>query len=281
MVHSKKNKDQQVLPGLFGRTLKELKNSVLAAFSFYSRIPVPQNFGNETPPHVLLAFPLVGFVIGLLLGLMLMSLSFSQKPFLLAAFFLLGKFMLTGGIHLDGFADAADAIYSRRGREEELRIMKDPHAGPMAIISVILLLLSQFAALSEILKRSLPLFPGSSGWRLTLVLASFLAAGRCASGYLSLSLPYARATGMLGLVKNPADEKKKVILLLEGLIFTLVSGLSASIPGLIAVCGILPLAVLSATYFRRHYGGITGDLAGFFLCVAETLELGLYALCLP
>lgn len=278
MVHSKKYQDQKVLPGLFCRALKQLKNSVLAAFSFYSRIPVPQNFGNETPPHVLLAFPLVGFVIGLLLGLLLMALSFAQKPFLLAAFFLLGEFMLTGGIHLDGFADAADAIYSRRGREEELRIMKDPHAGPMAIISVILLLLCEFAALTEILKHRLPLFPGSSGWRLALVLASFLAAGRCASGYLSLSLPYARATGMLGLVKNPADEKKKVILLLEGFVFTLMSGLAASIPGLIAVGGILPLAFLSAIYFRRHYGGITGDLAGFFLCVAEAVELSLYAL---
>ncbi|MCI6603870.1 MAG: adenosylcobinamide-GDP ribazoletransferase [Clostridiales bacterium] len=278
MVHSKKDQNQKVLPGLFGRTIKELKNSVLAAFSFYSRIPVSQNFGRETPPHVLLAFPLVGFVIGLILGLLLMMLSFSHKPFLLAAFFLLGEFVLTGGIHLDGFADAADAIYSRRGREEELRIMKDPHAGPMAIISVILLLLCEFAALAEILKHSLPLFPGSSGWRLALVLASFLAAGRCASGYLSLSLPYARSSGMLGLVKNPGDERKKIILLLQGLFFALVASLVASIPGLIAVGAILPLAFLSATYFRRHYGGITGDLAGFFLCVAEAVELSLYAL---
>ncbi len=83
---------------------------------------------------------------------------------------------------------------------------------------------------------------------------------------------------MLGLVKNPGDERKKIILLLQGLFFALVASLVASIPGLIAVGAILPLAFLSAAYFRRHYGGITGDLAGFFLCVAEAVELSLYAL---
>ena len=116
--------------------------SLIVAFSMYSALPMPQfAWDEENMQYALAFFPVVGIAIaGILWGYFQLAYFLQLTPPLFAALALVLMVALTGGLHLDGFCDTADALYSRREQAEKLRILKDPHAGPFAIFSCILLL---------------------------------------------------------------------------------------------------------------------------------------------
>ena len=89
--------------------------------------------------------------------------------------------LITGGIHLDGFCDTADALYSRRPQEEKLRILKDPNCGPFAVFSVVLALLVSLGAYVQIYQTQNRSFV----WLLTGVFVL----SRCLSGLSVTALP--------------------------------------------------------------------------------------------
>ena len=101
-----------------------------------SGMPAPQELGRS-----LLCYPLVGALFGLLLwglnGLL------GNAPLMLhAALLLTAWVLLSGGLHLDGLADSADAWLGGFGdRERTLSIMKDPRSGPIAVVTLVLVML--------------------------------------------------------------------------------------------------------------------------------------------
>ena len=116
--------------------------SFLIAFSMYTRLPMPRvdwNEKNEMP--VMLFLPAVGAVLGLLsIGLLLVCrrLETGELP---TALLLVALYILyTGGIHLDGLVDTADARHSYLEKEDRQRILKDPHIGAFGVIRLILYL---------------------------------------------------------------------------------------------------------------------------------------------
>ena len=114
----------------------------------YSAIPVKcLNWTKENLRHAMLFFPVVGILCAAGTALLWMICQLLHcKALLFAVLAVTGMVFLTGGIHLDGFCDTADALYSRRPQEEKLRILKDPNCGPFAVFSVILVFLLQTAA---------------------------------------------------------------------------------------------------------------------------------------
>ena len=58
-------------------------------------------------------------------------------------------YLLTGGIHLDGYMDCCDAIFSRRPLEKKREILKDSHVGSFAVIALAMLFLLSFAAFAS------------------------------------------------------------------------------------------------------------------------------------
>ncbi|MCA1607526.1 MAG: adenosylcobinamide-GDP ribazoletransferase, partial [Acidobacteria bacterium] len=124
----------------------------LVALQFLTRLPVHL----AEPPdereigQSLLYYPLVG----LLLGLMLAALAWAMRDsssMLHAALLLAMWVLMTGALHLDGFADSADAWVGGQGsRERTLAIMKDPYCGPAGAVALILLLLVKLAALEAL-----------------------------------------------------------------------------------------------------------------------------------
>ena len=115
-------------------------DSLLMAFSLYSRIPVPQAEWNDRSMRFCICFlPLVGAVIGLVQYGLFHCLEFLQTgPVLRGTFLAFLPVFLSGGIHMDGFLDTCDAIHSWKGPEERLRILKDPHVGAFAVIGGLL-----------------------------------------------------------------------------------------------------------------------------------------------
>ena len=131
--------------------MKNIGRSLCVAFSMYSKIPMPQvEWTKESMQYCICFFPAVGAVIGAatLLWNMLVGAKLSGS-LLFTAVLILIPVLITGGIHLDGLLDTADALSSYKTKEEKLEILKDSHAGAFAIIIGICWFVLDFGIYSE------------------------------------------------------------------------------------------------------------------------------------
>lgn len=242
--------------------------SVSVAFSMYSRIPMPR-FRWETADmrYHLCFFPWVGGVIGILEYLWFLGVArFEIGPAAATLIALSVPILVTGGFHLDGFMDTCDALSSWRTREERLKILSDPHIGAFSVIRLALFGLLYGAALSELTAESRILWMGTF----------FLA--RCLSGYTVVTFPKAKQTGLARTESDTAARRTTGILLLlqGGICIAWMLWRSLAAGGTV-----LAIALLGILHYRRFsgtkFGGITGDLAGWFLCRMElAMVLGLW-----
>ena len=164
---------------------------------------------------------------------------------------------LTGGLHLDGLADWADAWAGGRGdRAKSLALLEDPHAGAMAIVAVVLVLLVKFAALAEAL--------GSQAYA-PLILAPVL--GRTAVTLVLLTTPYVRVGGLGS--ELVANLPRRAAIGSVGVAFAVCAfGL-----GVFATAGALATVYLLRRFMIAHLGGCTGDTLGATVEVVEAVIL--------
>ncbi|VVO21556.1 adenosylcobinamide-GDP ribazoletransferase [Pseudomonas fluorescens] len=231
------------------------------ALQFLSSLPIRLP-GMPTPQEVgrsLLFYPLVGLLIGVILWALNWLLL--GTPLLLhAALLLTAWVLLSGGLHLDGLADSADAWLGGYGdRECTLTIMKDPRSGPIAVVTLVLVLLLKFAALLALIEQ-----PHS----VVLIIVPLI--GRGAMLGLFLTTPYVRPGG---LGQALADHLPRLagmqVLAVSVVACVLVAGLG----GVLAVV----LAALVFAWLRhamlRRLGGTTGDTAGALLELLEMIVI--------
>ncbi|PNB71624.1 adenosylcobinamide-GDP ribazoletransferase [Pseudomonas sp. GW456-E7] len=231
------------------------------ALQFLSSLPIrlpgmpePRELGRS-----LLFYPLVGLLFGVILWAVNWLLQ--GTPALLHAALLLSVWvLLSGGLHLDGLADSADAWLGGFGdRERTLTIMKDPRSGPIAVVTLVLVLLLKFTALLALIGQ-----PNS----LALVIVPLI--GRSALLGLFLTTPYVRAGG---LGQALADHLPRVagrwVLAGSALACVLIAGLSGVVAMVLAVLGFVWLRQV----MLRRLGGTTGDTAGAMLELLEVAVL--------
>jgi len=162
--------------------------SFALAVQFLTRFPLNINIelSDKRLGQSVLFYPLIGLLIGSLLALLAYFLPPTSTP-LNAALILSLWVLMTGGLHLDGLADCSDAWVGGLGdKTRSLAIMKDPAAGPIAVIVLVLLLLLKWSALQQLLSSDQAL--------LSLLIAPFLA--RLSILILMLSTPYIRENGL-------------------------------------------------------------------------------------
>lgn len=211
-------------------------------------MPAPRELGRS-----LLFYPLVGLLFGLLLWLASLLLQGTPAP-LHAALLLTLWVLLSGALHLDGLADSADAWLGGFGdRERTLHIMKDPRSGPIAVVTLVLVLLLKFCALWVLVEQ---------GVGAQLLLAPLI--GRAAMLGLFLCTPYVRPGGLGQALADHLPRRTAGWVLLGSGLFCLVLG------GWIVALALAVFAWLRHLMCRR-LGGATGDTAGALL---ELLELG-------
>ncbi|MEB4593487.1 adenosylcobinamide-GDP ribazoletransferase [Candidatus Thiothrix sp. Deng01] len=161
------------------------------AVAFLTRLPTPDlgKLEAEDFAHSALFYPWVGALVGALLCLP--WLLFPHAPALLLAAILTALWAgLTGGLHLDGLADSADAWLGGFGDEEKThRILKDPLTGAAGVIAVVSVMLLKFAALAALLE---------GGQGLLILCAPIM--GRALILLLFLTTPYVRAGGLASAV---------------------------------------------------------------------------------
>ena len=238
-----------------------LLKSLFSAFLMYSRIPMPKvEWKEENRRYVFCFFPLIGAVIGglfLLWGLLCKRLGFST--FLYGAVSSLIPIIVTGGIHIDGFCDVTDAKSSYGDREKRLEIMKDSHIGAFAVINLCIYMIVQTALFSQI-----------NDFKTAVVVALGFVLSRSMSGFSAVTFKSAKSEGSLQSFVKPAHKKITVS----------VTALSA----LLCFCGMIVTdrfsgiavtvtALCVMFYYRKFsyktFGGITGDLCGWFLQLCE------------
>lgn len=254
--------------------MKKFFKSIAVAFSMYSKIPMPKfNWASDDMKYHLCFFPFVGVII--------FCIEFIW--FLFCEKFLVGRllflclaigipFLVTGGFHMDGFMDTMDALHSYGNREKKLEIMKDPHVGGFAIISTVVFLLLCLGFGSEIKSQTGVLCVGFS-----FVLS------RCLSGLSVTYFPKAKKDGMV--VTESSNQNKKVVgtvLIIETII---VCFLEIYFSIHISFCGAASLIGIGLTFLyyylmsKKQFGGINGDLAGFFVCVSELVSVICISVC--
>lgn len=233
---------------------------LLIALQFLTRLPVrlpwlpsPQENGRS-----LLWYPAVGLLLGLLLAAL--HWLFASVPFALQAALLLCAWVwLSGGLHLDGLADSADAWVGGYGDPERtLAIMKDPACGPMGVIALVLVLLVKWSALLALLQ---------TGHAYVLILAPWLA--RWSLPLVLLSMPYVRPGGLGQLLAEHAPRQALPVLLALHALAMLLWGWVALL-GLLLTLGLL---LLARRQLLRLLGGTTGDTAGAIVELTEVLVL--------
>lgn len=212
------------------------------------------------------AFPFIGAAIGFALycwAALSAWLNFSAVLF--AAGITLLPAIITGGIHLDGFCDTADALASHADREKKLEILKDANIGAFAaiVLAVYFLLYFCFAYELKVDKDIL----------LMLCLGHILS--RCLSGYGVAALPCAKNSGLLYTFADAAIKNKVRIILSVMILLVCAALICINIFYGVIIC---TAALLCFLYYsqmsKRQFGGITGDLAGYFL---QLCELGILA----
>lgn len=233
---------------------------LLIALQFLTRLPVRlwRIPSAEENGRSLLWYPLVGLLLGvaLLLGHGLLG---GVSVWLQAALLLTIWVWLSGGLHLDGLADTADAWVGGYGdRERTLAIMKDPACGPIGVISLVLLLLLKLTALVALLQA------GQWG---ALVLAPWL--GRWVLPLLLYSTPYVRPGGLGQVLVEHMPRRSLPLLLGVHALAMLLFGWM----GLLALVVALMVLLVLRHYLCQHLGGTTGDTAGALVELVETAVL--------
>ena len=239
-----------------------LLRAAAAAFAMYSRLPVPRvAWTGDVMAWALCCFPLVGIVVGAVLYLWLWLAAYLDfGGALTAAGAVLVPLAVTGGIHLDGLCDTADALASHQSRERKLEILKDSHLGAFGAMACALYLLLTFALWWEV----------DGGDRLPLCLCLVPVLSRGLSGLAAFTMPNARGSGLLCAFTAPADQNKGRVVM--GAWAVLAGGAMVWADPLRGGAGVAAAAVVFVYYLvmsRRQFGGITGDLAGYFLQLCE------------
>lgn len=232
----------------------------IIALGTYSRIPVPYfEWKEKDMEYMACFFPSVGLVIG---GAEWCWLWICNKSGIggisRAAAVIILNILITGGIHIDGYMDTMDALHSYQPQDKKLQILKDAHIGAFAVIMLLVYILVYIGALPEINYNISPLF------------ASTFVFSRIFSGFSVAVFKGAKKEGMLySFSKSAKKNTVSAVLVIEFLLMAAVLVYFYAFKAAV-LAGVMAAVFLYYRYKSyKEFGGITGDLAGWFLCLCE------------
>jgi adenosylcobinamide-GDP ribazoletransferase len=242
----------------------------LAALGLLTILPVRPQWDDGTqaslwqPGRAMAWYPLVGALIGGIVAAAALGLTrggvWHRAPLLSAALTLAAWVVLTGALHLDGWADCCDAFFVPVDRARRLEIMKDPRLGSFGGVGLLLLVLVKLGALSA-----------SAGNPAVFVLAPALA--RWVLVVAAAGFPLAKQEGMAAFFRRSLGRREVVIATTTAALLLAISwrwgGSGLLVLPISAVLAMLAMAGLAT----RRLGGLTGDVYGAIVELAETVTL--------
>lgn len=225
-----------------------------AALGFLTILPVDSG-ANFSPKAMVPFFPLVGLVLGLVVAVWDLLACLVWAPGLVAVLDVILLAVLSGGLHLDGLADAADGLLGPHTKAQALAIMKDSRVGAMGLLAVVLCLALKAMALAEL----------SSDRFLAILLVPAYARGSMLFGLRALPYGRKQGTGKAFFGKS-FDDSAFVGLALPALL-SLWLGFGA----LVLHGTFLAVSLTMVWFYRRRLGCVTGDMLGAMGEVCEAL----------
>jgi adenosylcobinamide-GDP ribazoletransferase len=240
--------------------MSEALRPAAAALAFLTRVPVGRwvSIEGEDVARGAWLFPVVGAAVGGAAGL-LADVAAGWLPSLAAgALAVAAAALLTGALHLDALADAADAL-GGRSREHALEIMRDHAIGAFGATALILVCVLDAALLGGLAETDDAALVGLAAG----------AVGRAAMLPLAFALPYARP----GEGQGRALEGLGAATVGPALVIAALLALPAGAAGLWGAGGAAVAALVAALVARSRFGGVTGDVLGATAKLAETAAL--------
>ncbi|MGB3632506.1 MAG: adenosylcobinamide-GDP ribazoletransferase [Rubrobacteraceae bacterium] len=230
------------------------------AIRFLTMFPVPglPPMKEATVARAMVAFPLVGFLIGACGAVAGLAAGWLFGEPLRAVAVVVAWMVVTWGLHLDGLADSADALFSWRPRERKLEIMKDSRIGTMGSLALI----------SGVLIKVGAIYSLGSLWWVGALLAPMW--GRWSDIYGIFFFPAAREGGM---GRNFNDQVRRMDFIFATASAILIGGLLLPPWGALAGLVVLVVAHLLARWMVGVLGGLTGDTYGALSEVGEIVVL--------
>lgn len=212
-------------------------------------------------PACLPWFPVVGALIGLVVGLAWLGADQLWPPLVGAAVVVAIDALVTGGLHLDGLTDSGDGLLPALARDRRLAVMSDPRVGAFGVLCLAIVLLLRWSALA-----SAPVCVPA--------LAALWCASRSLAAVAVLTQPYARAEGLASAFRADVGAGRRtalVVVLGLGISGSLCllggnAALAALVAGLLGGAGVVAFA-------RHRVGGYTGDVLGAAVVTTETVGL--------
>jgi len=240
----------------------------LAALQFLTIIPLPRR--REVSPEDLGRstgyFPVVGLIIGLIAAGLNWLLGLFLPPEVVNVLLIAYLVVISGALHLDGFADTCDGVAGHKTPKARWQVMHDSRAGAFGIVGICLLLLVKYVSLNSVpenlLTATLILMPVVSRWAMV---------------YAIFAYPYARPSGLGKVFKQETSWPRLLMATLISLAVVILAGLAglAIILGLAIMLGVWIMVLIMATYLKRKFAGLTGDTYG---AINEAAEVGILIL---
>ena len=222
----------------------------VAALQFLSIIPVrlPARVPAATFPNAVAWFPLVGALLGVLIATADALLEGLLPPTVVSGLDIALLALVTGGLHLDGLADAADGLVGNLPRERRLDVMRDGGIGAFGAATLALTLLVEYSALV-----ALP-----AGMRFAAIVV-VVAVSRWAMSVMLWSFPYARVSGSGSAFRSGLRASH---LTAAAALALVIAGVGASWVGVVVFGVSAVVALLIGSLAVRRIGGCTGDVYG-------------------
>lgn len=237
-----------------------LVKACIIALGTYSKLPVPYfEWKEEDMRYSICFFPIAGVLAGAAQWLWLWFCNkYGTGDMAKAAAVIIINILITGGIHIDGYMDTMDALHSYQPAGRKLEILKDAHIGAFAVIMFVAYIMVYIGVIPEISYNIIPLF------------ASTFVFSRILSGLSVVIFKSAKKEGMLYAFSKPAQRKTVCAVLVIELLFTAaVLFYFYNIKAAVVIGVMLAVFVYYRYKSYKEFGGITGDIAGWFLCLCE------------
>jgi adenosylcobinamide-GDP ribazoletransferase len=243
-------------------TLRGFGSDFLAAVQFLTRIPVSIPFHSaDSLARSVKFFPVVGLLVGAGAALVHLVLAPHLQRIVVAFLVMTFLLLITGLIHEDGLADAADGFGGGWNRDKILLIMRDSRIGSYGAAALTLSLLSRILLLSSLPLALVPQYLIATrvlGQWTTLPLSFYLSSARAQSedGMNGQGARIARITSLGSLIAGTIFSFAVVIALLRA-------------QAVFAIGVAIVVTLASGLYFQKRIGGVTGDCFGAANQIAE------------
>lgn len=250
---------------------------LLLAFQFFTVIPVKKELPMGRPQITLMfaSLPFIGLFIGATMTAVyyVSETTMGFSPLFSAIVLVLTGLVMTGGLHIDGWADTADAFFSYQAIDKRHEILADPRLGAFGTIALIGLLLFKVVLIYESMIQGLPVI-------LLLLFVPFIT--RASFNIVFTCTSSSKETGLGAFFKARLDEA--FLVTYSSVLLLIIASLGGILLGKYVVMAVLLVLLFSSiAIFRawtlKHFAGMSGDLSGAYIEGMEVV-VWLVLLCL-